>query len=237
MKEKSYKKAVIVAVYNERENIIPLCRALLNTDKDFVIILSVSHSPDGTQELANSLVRENERVIMVRPQKRDLDVTLLEGLKKALELNVDWMVTMDGDFSHEPQDIPRLFEKGKENDLVIGSRYLKGGKIIQWDWKRKTISWGARALNRLILDIKLKDSTSGFRCYSRALVKHLISYPFVTQGFTFQTETAVRIERGGWKICEIPITFREREKGCSKLDSKEIKRYLVGIFRLRKGSN
>lgn len=179
------------------------------------------------------MVRENERLIVVHPQKRDLDVTLYEGFKKALELGAEWIVTMDGDFSHNPQDIPRLFRKGKENDLVVGSRYITGGKIVRWSWKRKIMSRGACILNRLILGIKLKDSTSGFRCYSRALAEHLISRPFVTQGFAFQVEAVARAERGDWKTCEIPITFRKREKGHSKVNSEDIKRYLVGIFRLR----
>ena len=165
--------------------------------------------------------------------KRDLDKVYYEGFKKALELGADRIVTMDGDFSHDSQDVPRLFGEGKENDLVIGSRYVTGGKTVRWGWKRKVISRGACMLNRLILGIKLKDSTSGFRCYSRALVEHLVSRPFVTQGFAFQVEAVARAERGDWKTCEIPITFRKREKGHSKLNIGNIKRYLVGIFRLR----
>lgn len=234
MENKSYKKSVVIPMYNERENIIPLCQAILNISNDFIVILAVSSSPDGTQELADSLAQGNGRLIVVHPQKRDLDKTYPEGFKKALELETDWIVTMDGDFSHDPQDIPRMFEKAKENDLVIGSRYVVGGKILKWSWERRLISRGACLLNNLILGIKVKDSTTGFKCYSRALVEHLISNPYVTQGFTFQIETVLRAERGRWKTCEIPIIFRERGNGHSKFNSEEIKRYLVGIFRLRR---
>ena len=234
MEKEHYKKAVIVPMYNEKENIIPLCRALLSVDMDFVVILVICPSSDGTQEIANCLTRENKRLVMVISQKGGLSEAYWRGFKKALDLGVGQIITMDGDFSHNPQDLPRLFKKGKECDLVVGSRYVTGGRVVGWPWKRKAISRGACILNKLILDIKVKDSTSGFRCYSRALIEYLISRPFLTQGFTFQAEAVARAERGNCKIFEIPITFLNRKKGRSKLKIGDIRRYLFGIFRLRK---
>lgn len=115
---RNYKKAVIVPAYDEKENIIPLCRALLSVGRDFVIILAVSPSPDGTQKIADSLAQENERLIAIHPPKRDLDAAYCQGFKEALRLGADWIVTMDADFSHRPQDLPRFFDASLSASLI-----------------------------------------------------------------------------------------------------------------------
>ena len=232
--KKNYKKAVIVPMYNEKENIIPLCQSLLNIGEDFVVILAIYPSVDGTQKIADSLNRQYDRLIILRLSGKDLGRAYCEGFKKSLELGADQIITMDADFSHDPQDIPRFFEKGKEIDLVIGSRYIKEGRTVKWNWRRKAMSRIACMLNKLILSVKVKDSTSGFKCYSRALVKYLLSQPLATKGFAFQVEAVARAEQGNWKICEIPITFFNRSRGFSKFNIGDIKNHLVGIFRLRK---
>ena len=234
MEKKHYKKAVVVPMYNEKENIVSLYRALLNVGDDFVVILAICPSVDGTQELADSLNQQYDRLIVLHLLEKGLGKAYYEGFKKSLELGVDHIITMDGDFSHNPQDIPRLFEKGKEADLVIGSRYVGGGKTVKWDWKRRAMSRIACTLNRLILNIKVKDSTGGFRCYSQALIKYLLTRPLVIKGFGFPVEAVARAERGNWKIFEIPIIFLNRRRGFSKLKIRDIRSYLIEIFRLRK---
>ena len=234
MKKSDYKKAVIVPMYNERENISLFCQALLSVGDDFVVILSIYPSSDGTQKIAETLVQESKRLIIVVPQKMDLGEAYRKGFKKALDLGADQIITMDGDFSHDPQDLPRLFKEGKNYDLVVGSRYVLGGKITTWFWGRRIMSRTACALNSLILGLKVKDSTGGFRCYSRALAVHLLSRSFITRGFAFQVEAFARTERGDYRVCEIPIVFHKREKGTSKLSIGNIKRYFIDIFRLRR---
>ena len=224
--------AVIIPTYCEAENVESLIRQIQRLNLNVRIIVVDDSSPDQTQQIVNKLDREFNNILLVsRPKKLGLGTAITDGFRNAITLKPlpDYVITMDSDFSHNPKDIPRLLKSAeKGNDLVIGSRYIKGGKMKNWPLKRKLISRFANLLASMTIGKKMNDYTSGFRCYSTKYVKKALKYLHSTT-FEIQVETIRQAKLNSFKVKEIPITFIERENGQSKLSSGEFLAFLVYV--------
>jgi dolichol-phosphate mannosyltransferase len=210
---------VCLPTYNERENLEPMVRALgkvLGPD-DRVLVID-DNSPDGTGELADRLAEELETVeVLHRPRKEGLGPAYLAGFKRALELGADYVVEIDCDFSHDPADVPRLLEAAGNADLVLGSRYVPGGKVEDWGAVRRAISAGGSIYARLLLGVPVRDLTGGFKCFRRSVLEAIDLDAIHSRGYAFQIELTYRALRGGFRVREIPIRFVDREVGGSKM--------------------
>lgn len=229
-------KTIIIPTYNERENIVQLINDifLLNIP-DLKIIVVDDNSPDKTADaVAQAQTMYPDLYLVRRNGKLGIGSAYIAGFKKALALNSDFIIEMDADFSHDPKDLPRLIAACENNsDLAIGSRKIKGGEIIGWNLKRHLMSNGAMFFARLVLGLKTKDITAGFRCFRRSVLEKINVDSIKSNGYAFQEELLYRTEKSGFIIEEIPVTFKDREFGKSKLGKKEIKEFFVIIFKLK----
>ncbi len=226
---------VIVPTYNERENIGILVPMLLDLPVNPGVIVVDDNSPDGTGALADELAEANPgRVFVIhRAGKLGLGTAYVAGFKEALGRGAAYIMTMDADFSHHPRYIPAIVEKAKSGyDLVIGSRYVKGGGAPDFPLKRKILSGGANAFARTMLGLKAHDATAGFRCYRREALEALPLDSIFSSGYSFLIEMLYLVQRVGYRVGEVPITFRDRERGKSKISQSEIKRALYTVARL-----
>lgn len=232
--EVNAKIGVILPTYCEAQNIQKLITEVEALHLQTSILVIDDSSPDGTAEAVRRLQTNFSSILLlVRPQKSGLGSAITDGFKTFLSLkNVpDFVVTMDADYSHNPTDLCKLLSNtGGGWDLVIGSRYCKGGKTDGWPFARKVISRSANALARGLLRLEPHDCTSGFRCYSTGLLKKTISY-LHSQTYDIQIETVKQAHLQGFKIKEVPILFVNRKRGKSKLTFVEIENYLSYIFK------
>jgi dolichol-phosphate mannosyltransferase len=211
---------VCLPTYNERENLEAILRAL--GDKDVRVLVIDDNSPDGTGELADRLAEELDYVgVLHRPAKEGLGPAYLAGFKRALAEGFELVLEMDCDFSHDPNDVPRLVGAAAEADVVIGSRYVAGGGVGNWGLLRRVISAGGSWYARVLLSAPVHDLTGGFKCYRRAVLESIDLDAIHSKGYAFQIETTYRALRSGFRVVEIPITFVDREAGGSKM-SKSI---------------
>jgi dolichol-phosphate mannosyltransferase len=208
---------VCLPTYNERENLEPMLRAL--GDKGVRVLVIDDNSPDGTGELADRLAEELDYVgVLHRERKEGLGPAYLAGFRHALASEAELVLEMDCDFSHDPNDVPRLIaaiEAGA--DLALGSRYVPGGGVRNWGLLRRLISAGGSSYARVILGVKVRDLTGGFKCYRRAVLEAMDLDAVESKGYAFQIETTFRALRAGFKVVEVPITFADREVGGSKM--------------------
>lgn len=215
-----FKSLLILPTYNERENLarmLPAVRAWLCCD----ILIVDDNSPDGTGQIADELADEYEALfVMHRAGKQGLGKAYIAGFLWALGRDYERVFQMDCDFSHAPWDLPRLAHAALTADLVIGSRYVRGGKTEGWALRRRLLSSGANLYTKLILSFAIKDWTAGFRCYKTELLRKIDLSKVAANGYSFQIEMAWRSKKQGAKICEVPIRFIDREDGVSKMDSK-----------------
>lgn len=231
------KTLVIIPTYNERENLEALAlRVLGETAQDTHLLIVDDGSPDGTGYIADSLVSAHpERVqVMHRGAKNGLGSAYLAGFRYALDAGYDAACEMDADGSHDPTALPALIAAvaGGAADLVIGSRRVPGGRIIGWGPHRHFMSAAAANFSRLALGLKTHDVTAGFRCYRASVLRSLIDSNLSSDGYAFQEEAAFHTERLGFRVSEIPIIFRDRTAGKSKLTWKEIPAFFGTILRL-----
>jgi dolichol-phosphate mannosyltransferase len=228
------KLGIILPTYCEAQNIARLITEIEALPIKASILVIDDSSPDETAEIVRRLqTKHSNLLLLLRPQKSGLGSAITDGFRTFLALKnpPQFVVTMDADYSHNPADLPRLVSSvGDGCDLVVGSRYCKGGKIEGWPFARKIISRGANAIARGILGLKLNDCTSGFRCYSTSLVEKTISY-LHSQTYDIQIETVKQAHSQGFKIKEVPILFVNRKQGKSKLTLLEIENYLSYIFK------
>ena len=210
---------ICLPTYNERENLEPMLRALgevLGPD-DRVLVID-DDSPDGTGELAERLAGELGFVdVLHRPRKEGLGPAYLAGFKRALDSGATFVLEMDCDFSHDPQDVPRLVAAAADADLVLGSRYVPGGGIQDWGAIRRAISWGGSLYARLVLGIPIRDLTGGFKCFRRPVLEAIPLGEVRSRGYAFQIELTYRARRRGFVVVEIPIRFADRVVGGSKM--------------------
>jgi dolichol-phosphate mannosyltransferase len=213
-------RAVIcLPTYNERENLEPMVRALgaLLEEGDRVLVID-DDSPDGTGEFADRLAEELTWVeVLHRPEKQGLGPAYLAGFRRALDLGAELVFEMDCDRSHDPADVPRLRASAEDADLVLGSRYVEGGAIRNWGLVRRLVSAGGSLYARLVLGIRIRDLTGGFKCYRRCVLEEIDLDAVRSRGYAFQIETTYRALRAGFRVVEVPITFVDREVGGSKM--------------------
>lgn len=207
---------VCLPTYNERENIEPMLRAL--GDKDVRVLVVDDNSPDGTGELADRLAVELDYVdVLHREHKEGLGPAYLAGFRRALADGAELVLEMDCDFSHDPNDVPRLIAATGEADVVLGSRYVAGGGVRNWGLLRRFVSAGGSWYARVLLGTSVRDLTGGFKCYRREVLERIDLDAITSKGYAFQIETTYRALRAGFRVVEIPITFADREAGGSKM--------------------
>jgi dolichol-phosphate mannosyltransferase len=211
------KAVVCLPTYNEFENLEPMLRAL--GDKAVRVLVIDDNSPDGTGELADRLAQELDYVdVLHRERKEGLGPAYLAGFRRALAGDAELVLEMDCDFSHDPNDVPRLLAAVEHGaDLALGSRYVPGGGVRNWGLVRRLISEGGSLYARVLLGVKVRDLTGGFKCYRRAVLEAIDLDAVESKGYAFQIETTYRALRAGFEVVEVPITFADREVGGSKM--------------------
>ena len=229
---------VITPTYNEKENIENIIRKVFSLEKGFDMLIVEDNSPDGTADIVKRLMQEfpDRLFIKERKGKLGLGTAYLDGFRWGLEHGYEYMIEMDADFSHNPDDLPRLYEacaSGK-GDVVVGSRYVDGKiSVVNWPMGRLMMSYFASVYVRLITGMKVMDSTAGFVCYSRRVLEKMKFDKVKFVGYAFQIEMKYTVTRLGFKIYEVPIIFTDRVLGTSKMSMKIFKEAFFGVFNLR----
>jgi len=213
---------LVLPTYNEAENIGPLVRAALprlaSADMPHRVLVVDDGSPDGTGAIADRLAAELEPVeVLHRRRKEGLGRAYLAGFGVALARGADLVMEMDSDFSHDPADLPRLIAAASAADLVLGSRYVPGGGITDWGLVRRLVSRGGSAYARWLLGVPVRDLTGGFKCFNRRVLEGIDLNGVHADGYGFQIELTYRAIKAGFTVTEVPILFREREVGSSKM--------------------
>jgi dolichol-phosphate mannosyltransferase len=228
-----FRSLVVVPTYNERGNLEAIVREILAyLDTDVLVVDDAS--PDGTGELADGLAAADPRIqVLHRQGKQGLGTAYLAGFAHAIARQYDRVYEMDADFSHPPWDLPRLCAASADADLVLGSRYVKGGSTIGWDLKRRMLSRGANLYARTILTTGVRDMTGGFRCYRVPALAKLDLSRVNGKGYAFQIEMVFRMVRAGCTVREIPIHFVDRRVGQSKMNAKIAREALWLVPKLR----
>jgi dolichol-phosphate mannosyltransferase len=210
---------LIVPTYNEAPNIEPLVgavRKVLPASRRILIV--DDSSPDGTGQTADRLAAEHEDVeVLHRPRKEGLGPAYLAGFRQALGQGAELVLQMDADFSHDPAYVPRLIDASRNADLVLGSRYVSGGGVTEWGPTRRLISRGGSAYARTVLGVRIRDLTGGFKCWRREALESVDLDSVDSRGYAFQIEMTYRAIRAGFRVVEVPIVFRERRVGASKM--------------------
>jgi len=224
---------VIVPTFNERENLPRLAQRLLALPVPVDLLVVDDNSPDGTGELADELAAQHPAIqVLHRPGKGGLGRAYLAGFKWALARHYEFIFEMDGDFSHNPDDIPLFLEAAREADLVLGSRYLNGIRIINWPLHRLMLSKGAATYVRLITGMPFTDPTGGFKCFRRRALEALDLDAVRSNGYSFQIELTHQLWRQGYRIVEVPIIFTERLQGHSKMSGHIVREAFFMVWRL-----
>jgi dolichol-phosphate mannosyltransferase len=213
---------LILPTYNEAENVEAVVRASLaqleQAGGPHTVLIVDDNSPDGTGEIADRLAVELDRVrVLHRPAKQGLGRAYLAGFAVALEDGAELVLEMDSDFSHDPADLPRLIAAASAADVVLGSRYVPGGGIVDWGWMRRALSWGGCAYARILLALPVRDLTGGFKCFNARVLRGLDLTGVHADGYGFQIEMTYRAVKAGFTVTEVPILFRERRVGQSKM--------------------
>lgn len=228
----------IVPTYNERENIETLVTQLVALPVELNVTVVDDNSPDGTGDIADRLAAENPgRVTVVhRAGKLGLGTAYLAGFQQALDAGSDLICTMDADFSHNPRYIPAMVGKiGEGYDLVIGSRYVRGGGTSGCTIDRKMLSWGANFFARTALGLRAHDTTAGFRCYRREVLESIDLGAIKASGYSFLIEMLYMVQNRGWQVADVPIIFENRRLGASKISKNEVTRAMRTVLRLAWG--
>src|SRR5579859_2055726 len=214
---------IVMPTYNERQNLEIIVGRIREAVPDADVLVVDDNSPDGTGDLADKLAEKDQRVdVMHRTEKAGLGRAYVAGFSWALERGYDLIVEMDADGSHRPEDLPRLLAAAATADAVIGSRYVPGGTVVNWPKSREFLSRGANIYNRIMLGVRVKDATGGFRVYRAATLKKIDLNGIESAGYCFQIDMTLRVLQAGLTITEVPITFVERERGASKMSNTVI---------------
>jgi len=228
------RSVVVLPTYNERDNLEPIVRQVLENLPRATVWVVDDNSPDGTGVIADRLAHEDERVRVIhRDGKLGLGTAYVAAYQEALAADVDFLLQMDADFSHDPSYLPRLLDALHDADLVIGSRYIPGGGTRHWSWARRAISRGGNRVARIGLGLKTQDATGGFRAFRRSTIERLNYDELRLRGYGFQIEVVFQVEQGGLRIAEVPIIFVERASGRSKMSKGIVWEAIIHILRRR----
>lgn len=230
-------KLVIIPTYNEKENIESIIRKVLSLDGNFHILVVDDGSPDGTAAIVKGLQPQYDRRLHIaeRSGKQGLGTAYIFGFKWALEKGYEYIFEMDADFSHNPDDLLRLYDACSGTaDVAVGSRYTRGGKVRNWPFDRILISYGASVYVRLITWMPVKDCTAGFVCYRRKVLESIPLEKVQFIGYAFQIEMKYRAWKLGFTIKEVPITFIDRKEGVSKMSKGIVKEAIFGVWKMRR---
>ena len=224
---------IVMPTYNERQNLEIMAGRIRESTPDADLLVVDDNSPDGTGDLAEKLAEADPHVhVMHRTEKAGLGKAYLAGFTWALERGYDVIVEMDADGSHRPEDLPRLLAAVADGaDGVIGSRWVPGGKVVNWPKKREVLSRGANVYTRVMIGFSIRDATGGYRAYKASTLRRIDLSNVESTGYSFQVDITVRIIKAGLRIVEVPITFVERERGVSKMDSAIIREAFWRVFR------
>lgn len=228
---------IIIPTYNEKENIERIIRKIFSLEKEFDLLIVEDNSPDGTAGIVRTLIMEfpGKLFIEEREGKFGLGTAYIHGFKWALSRGYDFIFEMDADFSHNPEDLLRLYDTAKNNggDLVIGSRYITGVNVVNWPIGRVLMSYYASSYVRLITRMKVRDTTAGFKCYRSEVLRAIDLDKIRFMGYAFQIEMKFTAWKLGFKIVEIPIIFTDRTQGESKMSKGIFKEAILGVIKLR----
>lgn len=233
------KKLVIIPTYNEKENAEKIILKVLSLAGEFHVLIVDDGSPDGTASIVRSMqLTHNGKVHLIeRSGKLGLGTAYIAGFKWALKNGYEYIFEMDADFSHNPDDLLRLFKACEDGaDVAIGSRYVRGGRVVNWPWQRIFISKGGALYTQLITWMRVKDPTAGFVCYKRKVLETIPLDNVRFVGYAFQIEMKYRAWKLGFKIKEVPITFQDRLEGTSKMTKGIVQEAMYGVWKMREFS-
>ena len=232
------KPIVVIPTYNERENVAAMAAAVLeNLPSGGRLLFLDDNSPDGTGAIIDGLCARDPRIaVLHRVKKEGLGRAYVAGFARALTLGATHVVEMDCDFSHDPKDIPRMLAAVADADVVVGSRYVKGGRCVGWPFRLWFVSFFGGRFIRFVLGVPVQDPTGGFKCFTRAALERLGDFSAIRSfGYSFQMEMNWRMAQMGLRLKEIPITFTERRAGTSKISGSIAAETLKMVFKLRFG--
>jgi len=225
---------IIIPTYNELDNIQKLIPDILNRYENVDILVVDDNSPDGTGNYVSILSQSNERVKIIRREnKLGLGTAYITGFKYALQNKYNYVFEMDADYSHDPGEIENFFRAIKENDLVLGSRYLSGVNVINWPMRRLILSYLANFYTRFITGLPVHDATGGYKCFRREVLEAINLDKVKSNGYAFQIEMTFKAWKRGFRIKEISIIFLERSKGKSKMSKKIVREAILMVWKLR----
>jgi len=228
------KAIVIIPTYNEINNIQKLLHDLLGMYSDLDILVVDDNSPDGTAQYVEEVGKKEPRVkIIKRERKMGLGTAYVAGFKYALSNGYEAAIEMDADYSHDPKELQRFLEKIKEYDLVIGSRYIHGVRVINWPIRRLLLSYFANLYTRIITGMPVKDGTGGFKCFRRIVLESIDLNAIHSNGYSFQIEMNYKAWKKGFRLLEVPITFTDRVQGTSKMSKKIVREAIFMVWKLR----
>ncbi len=229
-----FKTLVIIPTYNEMENIPKLIPIVLSQNNSIDILIVDDNSQDGTAQYVIEQKKNNNRIhLLQREKKLGLGTAYIAGFKYALANNYDYIFEMDADFSHEPTEIPNFLKAVKDNDLVLGSRYIDGVRVLNWPMRRLLLSFFASVYTRIITGMPIRDATGGFKCFRKKVLESIDLNKVQSNGYSFQIEMTFKAYKKGFKIKEIPIVFMDRVKGTSKMSKKIVYEAVFMVWKLR----
>lgn len=230
------KNLVIIPTYNEKENIEKIIRKVFSLPTPLHILIVEDNSPDGTATIVKKLQTEFDGRLFIeeRKGKLGLGTAYIHGFKWGIKNQYDFIFEMDADFSHNPEDLPRLLKACEDGaDVSVGSRYVKGGKVSNWPIGRILMSYFASVYVRIVLWISIKDTTAGFKCYKRKVLESIKLDEIKFIGYAFQIEMKYTAIKKGFKVAEVPITFIDRKEGVSKMSTSIFKEAFLGVLQMR----
>lgn len=234
MVQKRNQTLIVVPTYNEKENIDTVYRKIFLATKACDLLVVDDNSPDGTGKIADRIAQKDERVcVLHRSSKSGLGTAYVQGMEFALEKGYRRVIAMDADLSHDPVNSPKMLELAQDYDLVIGSRYVHDGGMVNWGMGRFLISRFANTITKWLLGLKFEDCTGGYKCYRAELLKNIDLKKIFSTGYSFQVEILYRAVRSNAKIVEFPIVFVNRHEGESKLSIRELALFAGTICKLR----
>ena len=228
------KTLVIIPTYNEINNLHKLLPYILNSYPELHVLIVDDNSPDGTAKYVEELGRSDQRVrVLKRESKMGLGTAYVAGFKYMLSNGYDAAIQMDADYSHDPIEIKNFLEKIKSYDLVIGSRYINGVRVINWPIGRLLLSYFANLYTRVVTGMPVKDATGGFKCFKRQVLESINLDKIKSNGYSFQIEMNYKAWKNNFKLIEIPITFMDRVHGTSKMSKKIVYEAVFMVWKLR----